>query len=85
MSSCATRASCHGAGRDGGAEHSAHPIPPAPLSHYITQTYEPTNPIIPSHPMKERYPDTPPQVAIRRHIEEAEDWEWREIASRLYV
>ena len=35
--------------------------------------------------MQERYTDTPPQVAIRRHIEAALDWEWREIASTLYV
>lgn len=35
--------------------------------------------------MKERNIESPPQVAIRHHIEAAEDWEWHEIASSLYI
>lgn len=36
-------------------------------------------------PMKERNPGPTPQEAIRHHVEGAEDWEWHEIASQLYV
>lgn len=35
--------------------------------------------------MLERQPGPSPHEAIRRHVERAEDWEWHEIASDLYV
>lgn len=35
--------------------------------------------------MRERSPLPTPQEAIRRHVEGADDWEWHEIASQLYV
>lgn len=34
--------------------------------------------------MKEQYPVTSPHEAIRKHIEGAQDWEWRPIATTLY-
>ena len=34
--------------------------------------------------MKERYLASSPHEAIRQHIESAQDWEWRPIASTLY-
>ena len=34
--------------------------------------------------MKERYPAASPHEAIRQHIESAQDWEWRPIATTLY-
>jgi hypothetical protein len=35
--------------------------------------------------MKERNTGPTPQEAIRRHVEGADDWEWRDVASQLYV
>jgi hypothetical protein len=36
-------------------------------------------------PMPERLSGPTPQEVIRRHVEGADDWEWQEIASQLYV
>ena len=35
--------------------------------------------------MRERAPGPTPHEVIRRHVEAAEDWEWHEVASDLYV
>ena len=35
--------------------------------------------------MPERFNSPTPQEVIRRHVEAADDWEWQEIASQLYV
>jgi hypothetical protein len=35
--------------------------------------------------MKEQPSGLSPQEAIRRHVEVADDWEWQEIASQLYI
>ena len=34
--------------------------------------------------MQERFIFSTPQAAIRRHVEGAHDWEWRDVATALY-